>query len=365
MSALTSFVPNPLGDTELWQVVDRMWAFPMWLHWGTIDGVDYAEIVPAVPLTYEQSATLALRLKIITHIKLASGFAVSPNGLRNVARRCPGITPSKYFIWKAAVGRAFEGPRTEPGKDAFVEHLATHCSPDVDAASVTMVWITLCNLIPEWLLAGKDINFADNFTLRALPLRKNWRQILIARVPSLRKVYMTRKATELLRAFFTTAASWLRSPELMDVVWRFGSTTGVVYKWNIFLQQGKAWDDVVYDQEIAALNAVGPQDYILRWSHIIGKHEDIIHQMGIDDLSKENAASGRVVASRGNDSARLVRNLAVTLSHPKIVWSSDDGITSIDDFANDPKSVEIMEKAAARLLSLSSPVPPPMDVRSR
>lgn len=355
------FEPDPRTDIELWQIVDKMWAIPVYVRWGWIGNVSYVEAIPAVGLSYEQSGELANRIKTTKFLKLNRGYAVYPSDFRGIARRCHGITPDRHFIWNVKVGRAFDGIEETAQPNTFLEHLVTHCKADVDPDSVRMVWIVLCNLLPEWLLSGKPVKFGDLFSLVAMPLRKNWRQILLARAPGLRKVYLTRRAVDIIRIFFSTAGSWLRSPELMETSWRFGGS--VCCRWNIFIRQGKAWDDIVYEHENAAMGAVGHRDYLLRWSHFLNEHEEEIHQMGCDELSKENAASGRVVTGGPGLDLRLVRNFAPILIPPKINPSGSSVGTVVDDFADDPKSLAHLEKTAARLLSLSPSVPTPVDVR--
>jgi hypothetical protein len=358
---------DPEHDQELWRVVGDNWAIPFYMRHCFVGDEGFAHMMPAVPLSIEQAEVLAIRITSVRSIKLNAGWAIALPELPKIAKRCTGITPAFWFQWP---GRRKDDPTIKLPKimanggitasdEDFIEEVAK--ASRLDKEKLLLVWVAICNGMARWLLNGKPLLFGGLFTVRALPLRRNWLDIMLARVPGLRKVYLSKSAMELLRLFFTGASRWLRCPDLAEAKnLGFRAT----FRWNLFVSNGAIWNRTADTYEGQVLASIGPKRYLRRWGNLVQAKENEIHRIGMETLEEGNRPCGRMVARLSDYGPRLACGVASPIRHPTILDRGGRSPESLDDFGIIGDRTADIEAAAERLLKVSNEAPKAVDVRA-
>lgn len=185
--------------------------------------------------------------------------------------------------------------------------------------------------------------------------------MLLARVPHLRKIYLSGRGRELVKSFFSEAGRWLRSPDLMETR-RIGFDTG--FAWNVFTRTHAGWTELGIEYSKKLLGRIDFLPYLRKWAAFITDRETEIHELAEAEIAAEAAPSGRIVTSRGTVPARLVGNTTTVLRPPVLIQRVPDDVPSVDDFAADDGHLERLQKKASELLALRNVRQKALDVRN-
>ncbi len=354
-------------DQQLWGVIGKDWQIPVFFRPCRVAEKEYGYIWAALGLTQDQSQALVGRMDAVPHRRASPGWLVDRPLISLIARRIQGVTPSKHLKWPANPATEpieESGPPVQEGPSperayAFLRYVQERTGI-ADMTVLTMVWAAICNCIGRWLMEGKPIDFGGLFTINAMPLRRNWLELLLGRMPGLRRVYLSGQHTELLRLMFTTASRWLRCPEMAEI--RFRGLHPVT-RWNLFIANGATWNELSDERERHVLTSLGSHRYLRRWANLIGSLEEHLHRTAAQKVAEEDAPCGRIEPGRPGSPASLCRGSATQLSPQEIVDSDPRGGLSVDDLALDEHATEDLEKAAAKLLGLPTAQPRVLDMR--
>jgi hypothetical protein len=357
---------NDADDTELWVVKGPDWQIPVYCRHCTYERQPYVYIHPAVGLNGAQSDKLMGRINAVPFLRASPGWLIRRPNLPLLGARARGITPTKQLKWPGPEKPpSFEaGPIvTEAPIQAQTEFLKyVHERTGIaELGILQMMWAATVNCMVSWLMSGKPLDFGGLFTVQALPLRKNWVQILMARVPALHKVYVSAQRAELFRMMFSHASRWLRCPEIAEMRLRGLHT---IIRWNLFISNGAVWNDVTDDREKHVLETIGTRNYVRRWGNQISSIEYKLHEMGARHVAEAAAPCGRLLSGNTERSTGFARCAATSLSAQVVVDSDGRSSESIDDFGFNRERAETLEKAVAEMLALPITGPPTVDLRS-
>ncbi len=345
-------------DTELWVITGETWSIPVKARYCEFNGTEYYHIFPAVALGFAQSAILELTMKQMGgEVEVRAGWAVPSDALRIRFSKAPGITPEFYFRWlgdeiKTPSQEAIEGKIKEQQSKLdcadFVKHTAQ--ASGIDAGVLTIAWIALAQQIPSWLLLGNTLNLGFS-RLVAVPYRKNWKEILLTRYPTLKKALMVRDSKRLLSMAFTAASRMVRMSELTESHQRRGRT---VFSHTIEVLHDSSWEKVCDQVEGEAAARLGPLAYVKRWANRVSQIEDTIYEILAEQIQKETAPTCRVLWRRGQRGMQFVQASPTLIGSAQVVECDDGSCSSVDDFLGIEDSSAYLEEKASRLLHMPS-----------
>jgi hypothetical protein len=355
-------------DTELWVVVGVEWEIPIRCRYCDYNGVEYIHALPAVPIGFAQSAALeGVMGSLGSEIEsVKSGWAVPAENLKSRCRKAEGITPEFYFRWPGATAASVASSETEvkakekrPKVDCstFLKQVAQ--ASGIDESVLTLSWIAITQQIPSWLLSGNSIDLGF-IRLVAVPYRKNWKEILLARYPTLKKALMIREPKRLLSMAFTAASRMIRMSELTESHERRGRT---VFSWTVEVLHDSSWEKTCDQVEGEAAARLGPLAYVKRWANRVSHIEESIYEILTEQVEKETAPTCRVLWRRGQRGMQFVQASPTLIGSAQIVECDDGGCSSVDDFLGIEDSSAYLEDKASRLLQMSAVQPQDEDVR--
>lgn len=353
-------------DTELWIISGDTWTIPVKCRYCEVNGTEYLHAFPAVALGFAQSSSLETVLKILGgEIQVRAGWAVPAEAMRQRFKKADGITPEFYFMWNGETKAPSEEQIDVTVKERkaklncsdFIKHVAA--TSGMDQSTLTLAWIAITQQIPGWLLSGNTLNLGFS-RLIAVPYRKNWKEILLTRYPTLKKALMIKSPKRLLSMAFTAASRMVRMSELTESHERRGRT---VFSWTIEVLHDSDWEKTCDQVEGDAAARLGPLAYVKRWANRVAHIEDSIYEVLAEHVEKETAPTCRVLWRRGQRGMQFVQASPTLIRSAQVVECDDGSSSSVDDFLGIEDSAAYLEEKASRLLQVCPVQPKDEDVR--
>lgn len=355
-------------DIELWVVGDSGWAIPVKCQHCVVDDVCHFHVIPAVPLGFAQSGELDRVLTQRGATVLKSGWVINMSSFTHVAAKAGGITPEFYYIWDGAqVPRPTAEPeqvkRSKPSRkqhdsNPFIDHVAA--TSGVNKELLTLAFLAVTQAIPGWLLSGNTLSLGS-IRLAAVPYRRNWKEIVLARYPTLRKALMVRDPQRLLSMAFTAASRVVRLSELTECHMRRGNP---LFSWTVEVIHDSDWEKTCDDVEGTAASQLGSIPYVKRWANRVSQIEETVYEILSAHIQKETAPTCRILWRRGQRGMQFVQ-ASPTIIGPATVIECDEGSdSSVDDFLGIEDSAKYLEEKAARLFKMSALQQEDADVRT-
>ncbi len=355
-------------DIELWVVGDSGWSIPVKCHHCVMDDAGYVHVIPAVPLGFAQSGELE---RVLTHrgaTALKSGWLLEVSSFTHVASKAGGITPEFYYIWDGCQAKR---PTLEPeqvkqpkqpkkthSSDLFIDHVAS--TSGVSKELLIVSYLAIVQSVPGWLLAGNTLNLGS-IRLAAVPYRRNWKEIVLARYPTLRKALMVREPKRLLSMAFTAASRIVRLSELTECHMRRGNP---LFSWTVEVLHDSDWEKTCDDVEGKAAVKLGPIPYVKRWANRVSQIEETVYEILSAHIQKETAPTCRVLWRRGQRGMQFVQASPTILGTAPVLECDEGSDSSVDDFLGIEDSAGYLEEKAARLFKMSDLQQADDDVRT-
>jgi len=263
------------GDTQLWIIPVDDWFVPLFaVPIETDGGVRAWDAKPAVLLPVSQYGSLSLTLGRVSLMEGSAGWIVSDSVFRSLAAKAPGITPAYYYRRSdepvthatadvdpaTAIFDPLRELREKPA-DTFAEHVWRRTAM-AELGTIRMMWNAFAQEAAYWLLVeGKPIDLGW-FKISALPVRDNWKQILLAKFPHLASLNRGSKAD---------AEQWLAASGFWDEFYSTGliklgrSGANRVVGWTPEIETTDEWDAYVNDLESDRSAMTTPKNYVAWW----------------------------------------------------------------------------------------------------
>jgi hypothetical protein len=348
-------------DVELWVLSGAGWAMPMRLRHCVMDGKAMAHVIPAVPLGYAQYGVVEPKLKFHGAIQLRSGWVLELEQFTSICTKAAGVTPEFYYKWNGEFADKPSTPEEETidwskkkkldVQNEFIDLVAERSG--LDRSTLTMCWMAITQCIADWLLSGRMIDFGV-FKLQAFPYRKNWKEVLLARYPQLKKLCFVKDRKRIMSLAFTAASRMIRSSELTEYRTRMNRS---LFGWSVEVIHDSSWENAVIDAEHECAASLGPLAYLKRWATKISQLEEQIYEVIREYAAKENTSCCRLYWRRNQGGARFVQGAPTLISHRASLESDEAGYQSVDDFLGVEDTSAYLEAAAARMLAMSDAEP--------
>lgn len=355
-------------DSELWVVTGVDWEIPVKCRYCAFNGTEYMHVYPAVPIGFAQAAALESVMSTLAGDidSVNAGWAIPAEKFKSRCRKADGITPEFYFRWPGTASNTPVSEEVEvkakqkhakPDCEEFLKHVAS--ASGISPEMLTLSWIAITQQIPGWLLSGNPLNLGFA-RLMAVPYRKNWKEILLARYPTLKKALMIKDRKRLLSMVFTAASRMIRMSELTESHERRGRT---VFSWTIEVLHDSGWEKTCDQVEGDAATRLGPLAYVKRWANRVAHIEESIYEVLAEHVEKETAPTCRVLWRRGQRGMQFVQASPTLIGSAQVVECDDGGCASVDDFLGIEDSSAYLERKAASLLQVPPVQPEDEDLR--
>lgn len=185
----------PKGDRELWLISFEAWTIPIFCdpHCTQSKKERFWIFLVQSAVILNAPQFESLRSIIAPHAAAVIGktqWWIPKDALPNLAKKAPGITPEFYFRWmekekeESTEAKVIKKPEVDESENAtaFMQFMCRNTAI-FDLATVKTFMRFLRNQAVVWLLSEKrelDLGFCK---LLALPLRSNWKQVLLAKHP--------------------------------------------------------------------------------------------------------------------------------------------------------------------------------------
>lgn len=185
----------PKGDRELWLISFEAWTIPIFCdpHCTQSKREQFWLFLVQSAVILNAPQFEALSGIIGPHAAAKHGgnqWWIPKDALPNLAKKAPGITPEYYFRWmekekeESTEAKVIKKPEVDESENAtaFMQFMCRN-SVIFDLPTVKTFMRFFRNQAVVWLLSEKrelDLGFCK---LIALPLRSNWKQILLAKHP--------------------------------------------------------------------------------------------------------------------------------------------------------------------------------------
>lgn len=202
------------GDKELFiaKAQDDTWSLPMFVEWKHDQEHDkhYALVTPAVTLYVNQGLVMQALFQVHDVMGEKGRWLIPRNICEAVLHKAPGINPTYYYKWPDAAqpplppgwkdnqSRGYKYPDLKDEEKVmkaqpFLKHVAT--ASGIPAGVVSIVFKTICQEAPAWMLDNKQPLELGFCQLVALPFRVNWKEIVAFKCKSwkLRKLFYENK----------------------------------------------------------------------------------------------------------------------------------------------------------------------------
>lgn len=354
-------------DRELRVVQGEGWSIPVYVMYCVSGGERSMHIMPAVPLGYAQHGRLQGVLELAGAQPLTHGWLLPEGAGEDITMAVRGVTPEFHFVWggeRPSRPEAGEPPKPKSAKarpplsasDEFIDHVASTCG--IGRETLAIAWAAVTQCAHGWLVSGRSIDLGV-FRIVAVPYRRNWKQLVLARYPGMAKLLLLTNPRRLIELVFSSASRIIRGSELTECRTRRGRE---VFGWNVEVLTSPIWDRMCEDAEVEASARLGPIGYLKRWANRVSAMEETIYALLREEVQEEGAPTCRVLWRRGDSGPRFRQASPTILRCPTIVECDDGGGGSIDDFIGIEDRAKYLEAAAARLLEVR-PEEPAVDVR--
>ena len=280
-------------DRQLWVHDEASFSWVVWAIGGTMDGQD----VWLVTLPYTQTMPRDVRDKMTDYLYSGSvtkdrfNMIVTDAYLRDYAsprhgtnpsywNRAPGVNMTKPSVVEADLKPGKEDVERNEAKEVSDERflkMAWKMSPVSDYRTFRLVWLAICQAMPHRLLVDMvsvDFGWAK---LHAFPYRKNWKQIVLSRMPNfLEQMKEVNGKTTYQKALNTDLPAVIRNTVLVALdkddhgKHKFG--------WTLEVEESQEFDKWAKDVEIERHKNISRKDYATQWASIINKQATDIFQ---------------------------------------------------------------------------------------
>lgn len=332
------------------------WAIPLHCRSCSAEGFDglHWHVNPAVALGMAQVDTLMDHFGVRIVHQLSHGWLVPNSGLTSCTRQAEGITPEFYFKWDLKHIEKHERVTVSLGPYRDRNTKATEFLDQVSAVTgmaveqLTMAWYAITQHAPGWLLSGNDLDLGF-VRLSAIPYRSNWKDIVMARFPALRKVLLSKTANRMAALAFTPIGRAIRLAELTEShMYRHRP----VLSWTVEVTRDSSWEKLCREIENEAAARLGPIAYMRRWASIVASRETKIYELLANKVAMDNAPACRILWKRSERGVRFVSGAPVAVSLRTLSDGDVGSNQSVDDFLGVEDVTRDVEAAVARMLEM-------------
>jgi hypothetical protein len=273
-------------DRQLWVHDEPAFSWSLWAIGGTMDGQD----VWLVTLPYAQTMPREVRDKVTDYIYSGSltkdrfNMIVLDAYLRDYASPRHGTNPSfwnrhgavnamKPVEVKADLKPINDNVENEEAREVSDERflkMAWKMSPVSDYRTFRLVWLAICQAMPHRLLVDMvpvDFGWAK---IHAFPYRKNWKQIVLSRVPNfLEQMKEVTGNTLYQKALNTDLPAVLRNTVLVAL--EKDDHAKHKFGWTLEVEESAEFDKWAKNAEIERHKDISRKDYAIQWASIINK----------------------------------------------------------------------------------------------
>lgn len=370
------------GDKELFyaQAADSSWSLPMFVEWKFDKEHDrhYALVTPAVTLYVNQGLVMQALLQVHDVAGEKNRWIIPRNICEAVLHKAPGINPTYYYQWPDATqpplppnwaemkGKSWKYPNLKNedlvmGGQPFVKHVANKSG--IPSSVVSIVFKSICQEAPAWMLDNKQPLELGFCQLVALPFRVNWKEIVAFKCKSwrLRKLFSeTRIDAEL-----HSKLADLKMPSVMCSPQNIGLSRGKL-EHTLEVIPTKKFQDAVDKSESQRMSC-GWNAYVAHYEESVEKYYHLMVRALGYFIKKAAAPFARV---HGGGVSGVVRLLPAggkqALIHgvraceiPTYIIPSDSNF-SVTSEQSDPRLVQFQ---AEKLLQVSTVLPAIENVR--
>lgn len=264
---------QPVGDRELHVVSGEAFSIPIFCDpYSTSGGpITHYVIRPAIELLMAPHLALT---QILVQYDLAQEkrfWVIEAASLPIIATKAPGITPSAYYRWEGEhdvkdpqlLGVELDAPKLE-GED-FLKFVATRSGMDIKLLRV--FWSEWQKAAVEWFINKQQPLKLTFATLRPIPYRINWKEMLLIKHPRCASFFLS--WTQERRDIALTETGFiddLGSAEMAAVdKKRF-------FYWTLELTANDYWMEAVREAELTRLGTRGPRTYAKYYEARLKKH---------------------------------------------------------------------------------------------
>lgn len=353
-------------DTELWVMERDDWMLPILVDEFTGNGVLVVRVKAATYLSREQNAAIAETLAPLQHLCAVDGWILTWDTLRASAKRAQGITPERYVRWPdhPAPVVPSESVEARPHGDAddFVQYVHQHFQP-APIEYIRVVWMSICRAIPPYLMSGGMIDMGA-IRLGALPFRRHWMRLLLARAQWVRHLYRAPNWAERWRYEAERIVRLLTSGDMIATFGRLvGRRLTTLYRWSVWVEQDVAWEKATTEIEGQHAAALGPRNYLLRWSNLVANGMPLIHRLLREEVLAEGQAAGRIRDGGDGVGLSLGQASPTEIRDGEVVVGGAGSLASPWDFWGADARFQYLERAAGDLLAVPPVLPVAPDVR--
>lgn len=309
------------GDKELWILPVGELRAPHICTPGTVEGVKGT--VWLVTLANYIGGMLTHLTKIkdpLLLMKVPEGDLIGDDTFRKHFEKASGITPEYYLKTMTFDGKrniSFKidkelfDEKTRATVDTKFIDWVTEKTSIATPEELRLIWLTISQMMPQYLLekhAPVDFGWGRLF---ALPYRANWKQILYAKFPRIWKwLKNPREHHKLEIAPFATES---RKADLLALKAHGG---GWVICWTPEFQPNKLWHDYSYEVEKKVFATSSPRAYLVRIGHLFSRFWPHLVTLLRSHVELTNMACGDI-ANQGHSTAqKLVAFVPTGFVHP-------------------------------------------------
>lgn len=255
----------PIADRELWVLAgrDKDYRLPILCDPYSADGINVTHyaIRPGFQMLAGPYAELEARLRKHDLSAARHYWVVEKHVLEQEGTKAPGITPSYYYRWEGET----KAPRKEPQNEEvmeqdvpawdFLKYVAKKSA--LDFATVKVVWMECQRLAVDWLLnKEKPLKFTF-MTIYPLPLRVNWKEIMLAKHPS--SPFVFRRTNEQKREALLLETGFTQDLGSVDLTAVDGARK--FFYWSLECVPTDYWKKCVMEVETTRRGVRGPVNY--------------------------------------------------------------------------------------------------------
>lgn len=357
---------QPVGDRELHIVADESWSIPIFCDPYSMSGgpVTHYIVRPAIELLMAPHSALTQRLLQYDMADEKRYWVIDAASLPIVATKAPGVTPAFYYRWEGEhdvkdpqlLGVELDAPKME-GED-FLKFVAARSG--LDLKLIKVFWSEWQKAAVEWFINKQQPLKLTFATLRPIPYRINWKEMLLIKHPKCAPFFLS--WTQERRDIALTETGFiddLGSAEMAAVdKKRF-------FYWTLEFTANDYWLDAVREAELTRLGTRGPRTYAKYYEARLKKHlPDILEaftgwlrQMAIPvgTVGEGTFSGGAVLLPERKNGVMLPRTAQATHVHRMV----SDGEISLK-----PGKQPALEKKTQKLLSVPRVQQQVQDVRN-
>lgn len=372
------------SDKELWiaKGQDNTWSMPMFVEWKHDKDHDrhYAMVTPAVTLYVNQGLVMQALLQVHDVMGEKGRWLIPRNICEAVLHKAPGINPTYYYKWPDVTqpplppgwnetkSRGFKYPDLKDDEKVskaqpFLKHVATKSG--IPSSVVSIVFKSICQEAPAWMLDNKQPLELGFCQLVALPFRVNWKEIVAFKCKSwkLRKLFFENKVDADLHAKLAE----LKMPSVMCSPQNIGLSRGKL-EHTLEVIPTKKFQEAVDKSESQRMSC-GWNAYVAHYEESVEKYYHLMVRALGTFIKKASVPFARV---HGSSVSGVVRLLPVggkqALIHgvavkdlPRHIIPPDSNFSVMAE--EQTSSPCLVPRQAPEVLCLPGVLPPAEDMR--